>query len=223
MKKPVIITGAGILACGILYGVEQGLHVNYLIQSVVKIALFLLVPLGFYIQERKDRQWTVRRQLNREKHPWIHAILLGVLSFAAVYGAYLLLRPWIDFNHIVADLQNRLKVTQMNYLFIGAYVILINSLLEEVFFRGFLFGQLTRTGNRTYAYLVSSFLFALYHISIFRTWFEGPLMALALVGLMAGGMIFCWLNRHELKITYSWIAHVFADIAIIWIGYNLFF
>lgn len=223
MKKLWLISGVGILACGILYGIEQGLHVNYLTQSLVKIALFLLLPLAFMIQGRKEAQWTVSRKLDRGKNTWIYAILLGLLSFAAVYGAYYLLRPLIDFNHIVGDLQNRLEVSRMNYLLIGAYVILINSLLEEVFFRGFLFGQLTRAGNRTYAYLFSSFLFALYHISIFQTWFSWPLMLLALFGLMIGGLIFCWLNRHELKITYSWIAHVFADIAIIWIGYTLFF
>lgn len=223
MKKTIVISAVSLFACGVLYGIEQGMHVNYLIQSLVKIALFLLIPAVFYWSNRHERRMTVSRRSNNGGNNWIYAVLLGVLSFGAVLGAYLILSPFIDFAHVVADLQNRLKVTQMNYLLIGAYVIFINSLLEEVFFRGFVFAELYKKGRRFYAYFFSSLLFAAYHISIFRTWFEWPLMILALLGIMTGGLIFCWLNRHELKITYSWIAHVFADIAIIGIGYTLFF
>lgn len=223
MKKTWLVMTAGIAACGILFVIEQGIHVDYLTQSLIKIGLFLVIPLGFHWADRHERQMTVNRQLDSEKNGWIFAIALGALSFGAVLGAYALLRPLIDFPHIVADLQGRLKVSQMNYLLIGAYVVFINSFLEEVFFRGFIFAQLYKNGQRIKAYILSSILFALYHVSIFRTWFTWPMMALALVGLTVGGMIFCWLNRKNLKIHFSWIAHIFADLAIIWIGYTLFF
>jgi membrane protease YdiL (CAAX protease family) len=223
MKKTCVVMAIGIMACGILYGIEQGIHVDYLTQSLVKILLFLVIPLGFIRAEREDRNMTVIRQQGSSKNGWWHAILLGIFSFSAVLGGYYLLRSFIDFPHIIEDLQTRLKVSQMNYLLIGAYVVFINSFLEEVFFRGFIFARLYRNGQRVRAYLLSSVLFALYHISIFQTWFTWPMMALALCGLVIGGMIFCWLNRKTLKIHYSWIAHIFADLAIIWIGYTLFF
>jgi membrane protease YdiL (CAAX protease family) len=223
MKGSWRVLGTGLLACGILYGVEQGLHVNYLVQSLVKIALFLGLPLCFYLADRRGRQMQVNRQLQPSGRGWGYALLLGLMSFAAVLAAYFLLKSWIDFAHIVEDLQERLKVTQRNYLLIGAYVVLVNSFLEEVFFRGFLFARLYQRGYGIQAYLFSSILFALYHVSIFRTWFSGPLMALALTGLTLGGLIFCWLNRKTLKIHLSWTAHIFADLAIIWIGYTLFF
>lgn len=223
MKKSEIIIAIGIMACGVLYGVEQGFHVDYLTQSLVKIILFLAIPLLFVWTERNERSMILVRHPESSKTGWLYAILLGIFSFGAVLGAYYLLRPFIDFQHIVADLQNRLKVSRINYLLIGAYVILFNSFIEEVFFRGFVFARLYRNGQRVRAYLLSSILFALYHVSIFKTWFTWPMMVLALTGLMVGGMIFCWLNRRTLKIHYSWIAHIFADIAIIWIGYTLFF
>ncbi len=223
MKKSWLVIVIGIAACGILYGVEQGIHADYLTQSLVKIFLFFAIPLGFTWVERAERNMTIKHRQEAGINGWLYAILLGVLSFVVVLGAYYLLRPLIDFPHIVADLQGRLKVSQINYLLIGAYVIFFNSFLEEVFFRGFIFARLYRNGQRVRAYLLSSVIFALYHVSIFRTWFTWPMMALALTGLTVGGIIFCWLNRRTLKIHYSWIAHVFADIAIIWIGYTLFF
>ncbi|BES63823.1 CPBP family intramembrane metalloprotease [Gottschalkiaceae bacterium SANA] len=223
MKKSCVVMAIGIMACGILYGIEQGIHVDYLTQSLVKIFLFLVIPLGFIRAEREERNMTVNRQRGARKNGWWHAILLGIFSFAAVLGGYYLLRSFIDFPHIVEDLQTRLKVSQMNYLLIGAYVVFFNSFLEEVFFRGFIFARLYRNGQRVWAYLLSSLLFALYHISIFKTWFTWPMMVLALCGLAIGGLIFCWLNRKTLRIYHSWIAHIFADLAIIWIGYTLFF
>ncbi len=223
MKKSWIIIAIGIMACGVLYGVEQGFHVDYLTQSLVKIVLFLVIPLLFVRAERNERSMTLVRHPESSKTGWLYALLLGIFSFVVVLGAYYLLRPFIDFQHIVADLQNRLKVSRINYLLIGAYVIFFNSFIEEVFFRGFVFARLYQNGLRLRAYLLSSILFALYHVSIFRTWFTWPMMALALTGLAVGGMIFCWLNHRTLKIHYSWIAHIFSDIAIIWIGYTLFF
>lgn len=223
MKKSWIIMAIGIMACGVLYGIEQGFHVDYLTQSLVKIVLFLVIPLIFLGVERNERSMTLVRHQQNNKSGWLYAILLGMFSFVVVLGAYYILRPFIDFPHIVTDLQNRLKVSRMNYLLIGAYVIFINSFLEEVFFRGFIFARLYQNGLRLRAYFLSSLLFALYHVSIFQTWFAWPMMLLALFGLMVGGIIFCWLNHRTLKIHYSWIAHVFADMAIIWIGYTLFF
>lgn len=223
MKKSGIIIAIGILACGVLYGVEQGFHVDYLTQSLVKIVLFLAIPLLFAWAERHERNMILARHPESGKTGLLYAVLLGMFSFVVVLGAYYLLRPFIDFQHIVTDLQNRLKVSRINYLLIGAYVILFNSFIEEVFFRGFVFARIYRNGQRARAYLLSSILFALYHVSIFKTWFSWPMMALALTGLAVGGVIFCWLNHKTLKIHYSWIAHIFADIAIIWIGYTLFF
>ena len=223
MKKSWIVFVIGIMACGILYGIEQRIHVDYLTQSLVKIVLFLVIPLGFIRAERKEGKMIVSCRMEDSKNGWLFAIILGVFSFVAVLGAYILLRGFIDFPHIVNDLQNRLKISQMNYLLIGAYVVFFNSFLEEVFFRGFIFARLYRNGFRAQAYLFSSVLFALYHVSIFKTWFTWPMMVVVLCGLVVGGIIFCWLNRKTLSIQYSWIAHVFADLAIILIGYTLFF
>jgi membrane protease YdiL (CAAX protease family) len=99
---------------------------------------------------------------------------------------------------------------------------LINSFLEEFFFRGFVFLNVYETGNKGWAYLFSALLFALYHIAIFATWFNIPLMLLALFGLMVIGFVFNYLDTLSNNFLNSYLVHIFANLAIVLIGLALF-
>jgi membrane protease YdiL (CAAX protease family) len=119
-------------------------------------------------------------------------------------------------------METKSKITAANFIFIAIYITLGNSLLEEFFFRGFIFLNLRQLGKEKFAYLFSALLFAIYHISIFQSWFTLPLMLLSLFGLFTIGIVFNWLNTKTNTIINSWIVHIFADLAIILIGLKLF-
>ena len=98
----------------------------------------------------------------------------------------------------------------------------MNSLLEEFFFRGFIFLSLKKIIESRSAHIISAFLFSVYHIAIMSGWFSLPIFILAMAGLFAGGIIFNLLNSKFNNIYISWLVHMFANFAINTIGLSLF-
>ncbi|TAH63854.1 MAG: CPBP family intramembrane metalloprotease, partial [Gottschalkiaceae bacterium] len=98
----------------------------------------------------------------------------------------------------------------------------INSFLEEFFFRGFIFLNLYKLGFKKGAYIFSSILFSLYHIGIFKNWFNPLLIILAVSGLISVGFIFNYIDTKSKSFINSWIVHILADAAIMLIGLRMF-
>ena len=96
----------------------------------------------------------------------------------------------------------------------------MNSLLEELFFRGFLFLNLKHRSRR-FAYVFSAGAFAAYHVAMMIGWFSPVLWLLVMAGLFVGGLIFNWLNEKQESIYPSWLVHMFANFAINTIGFIL--
>jgi len=215
MKKLIILTA--IISCFLLYYLEQIVQVSYGIKTGMKWLLFFIIPviLDRYIDKRSV-------QKSFHKKGVLFGLLFGSVSFISIILAYILLQNYINFDLITEELQAKSKITAGNFIFIAIYVTLGNSLLEEFFFRGFIFLNLKHLGYRTFAYMFSALLFALYHIAIFQTWFTFSMTLLALLGLFIIALIFNWLNTKTNTFINSWIVHIMADLAIILIGFKLF-
>ncbi len=104
--------------------------------------------------------------------------IIGAAVFIIIAAAYFLLGSMIDFNAIKNELETKLKITASTFIFVGLYITFINSFIEELFFRGYIFLNLYKAGFRKTGFTVSSFLFGLYHMAIFQTWFPLPLIIL---------------------------------------------
>lgn len=76
-------------------------------------------------------------------------------------------------------------ITETTFAIVFLYIMFGNSLLEEYFFRGIVHYNISSI-SRVGAYIPSSLIFSLYHITIFGTWFSGWILLLALFGLVAG-------------------------------------
>lgn len=220
MDKKYIITTT-LIACIALYFVEQFMSVNYAVKTVAKILLFGLIPY-FYIIMKKS---SIKKALNFEnidKKHLKYGFLLGIFCFLTIIVTYCILKNVIDFESISYEMQNKSKITPGNFILVGAYVTFGNSFLEEFFFRGFVFLNLYECGYKKIAYIFSALAFGLYHIGIFKNWFNLPLTLLALVGLISVGFIFNLLNTKSKNFLNSWLVHIFADSAIILIGFKMF-
>lgn len=212
-----------IAACILLFLLEQTFAVSYIAKTAGKAILFFIVPL-LYIKFKLKKQilhfLNIRNvDLQRLKL----GFYFGLTAAAVIFITFFLLKGFIQTDLIVADLRERLKITPQTYVFVALYITFGNSLLEEFFFRGFIFLQLNQKGNRMFAYLFSSLLFAIYHVAIFATWFNGYLILLAILGLTVAGILFNWLNTKSNNFLNSWICHMLADISIVMIGFYLFF
>lgn len=221
MKKYFIILST-ILCCSFLFFIEQSIGVSYIVKTIIKIVIFTLVP---YVYFRFYKKQSIKKALNLSSTTKEHfklGIIFGVVSFAIVLSAYFIFRNYIDIAAISNEMQTKSKITPANFILVGLYVTFGNSFLEEFFFRGYIFLNLYEMGYTKIAYGFSSLSFALYHLAIFRTWFNFPIMILALIGLISVGIIFDWLDTKSKNFINSWILHILADSAIILIGMKMF-
>lgn len=92
-------------------------------------------------------------------------LLLGGGVFLLLLGGYTLLSPWLDLSAISGNLQAKEGFTAATFPLAALYITFGNSLLEELFFRGFAFLALYRSGYKKLAWTFSAIAFALYHVS----------------------------------------------------------
>ena len=208
-----------VFACICMGLVDAIIQPGYMIKSVIKLVLFLLLPITYSIY---DKNCNLKKLFTPNKRGLLLAFLLGIGVYIVILFAYLIFRNVFDFSALTSSLTSTTGVNKSNFVFVAVYISFVNSLLEEFFFRGFSFLTLKQVAGRGLAYTVSSAMFALYHIAMMIGWFGLPVILLSLLGLFIGGMIFNYFNEKYNNIYLSWLIHMFANFAINTIGFILF-
>ena len=217
-KNTLCVILAGLICCGIMALVDGVIRPGYAVKSVIKIGVFLLIP---FILSRFASGVQFREVFRFSIKGVLLSLGLGVAVYGVILGGYFLLRNVFDFSNIVDSLISNAGVSRENFLYVSLYISFANSLLEEFFFRGFLFTNLKCSANRGLAYGFSTGAFALYHVAMMTGWFSPLLFLLVMAGLAAGGIIFNRLNEKLETICASWIVHMFANFAINTVGFIL--
>lgn len=214
------IISTSIIMIVIMFITDYYIRPEYQIKSLVKIVVFLVIPI-IYTKNNWYLNWKEFFQLG-SKGQLVISFILGIVVYGIIIGGFLLLKDFIDLENIKGLLSKNLNVNKGNFVFIAIYISFFNSLLEEFFFRGFLFLGLKKLGKTTSAYVISSLLFAIYHIAIMANWFNIYIYILAIVGLFVGGLIFNGLNDTRENIYNSWLVHMFANLAINTVGFIMY-
>lgn len=194
---------------------------NYFVKIPIKILFFLALPMLFFVIYREDFKEFKQLFVFRRKG-MLRALILGLGVYAVIVGGFFLTRNVIDFSNVTTNLTEGMGITATNFIFVSIYISLMNSLLEEFFFRGFGFITLKKYSCRWFAYGFSSLIFAVYHIGMLVGMFNLGALALLLFGLVLGGCIFNYLNESGGTIYPSWIVHMFANFGINTVGFILF-
>ncbi|MBQ7876545.1 MAG: CPBP family intramembrane metalloprotease [Clostridia bacterium] len=201
--------------------IDALVHPDYFVKIPVKILFFLAFPLMFFWASRED--WgKIKVLFTFKKKGILTALLLGIGIYAVIVGGYFLTRNVIDYSLVAPSLGKGMGITKDNFVYVSLYISLMNSFLEEFFFRGFGFITLKKYTGRMFAYIFSSAVFALYHVGMLIGMFDLPALLLLLIGLIIGGCIFNYLNEANENIYSSWFAHMFANFAINTVGFILF-
>lgn len=217
-KSLIWVIAAALVCCGVMAVVDGIIQPGYAVKSAIKIGVFALIPVGLTMLCKLT---PLKEILKFRKKGVFLALGLGVVIYGIILGGYFILRPYFDFSKIAGNLTQNAGVTKDNFLYVSLYISFVNSLLEEFFFRGFLFTNLKRNSGTAVAYSLSAVVFGLYHVAMMIGWFGFWLNALVMVGLFAGGVIFNWLNEKLGCIYASWLTHMFANFAINTIGFIL--
>lgn len=201
--------------------IDAFVHPNYFVKIPIKILFFLALPMLFFVKNKEAFQ-DFKKLFVFKKNGILKAFLLGMGVYAVIVGGYFLTRNVIDFSNVTSSLTEGMGITAKNFIFVSLYISLMNSFLEEFFFRGFGFITLKKYTTRTVAYVFSSTLFAIYHVGMLVGMFEFWALLLLLLGLIIGGCIFNYLNELNDNVYPSWFVHMFANFAINIVGFILF-
>ncbi len=208
----------GLACCAAMLWVDGVWQPGYGVKSLVKMTLFLALPLWVMARTGKPRLKDLFRPERSTLRP---AMLQGVALYALIVCGYFVLKNWVDFSGIAGNLSQTAGVTADNFLWVSLYISFVNSLLEEFFFRGFVFYGLEGQMGPLPAGAFSALCFSLYHTAMMAGWFPLPLFLLALAGLAAGGALFIALDRKTGTLYPSWFVHMFANFAINTVGFLL--
>ena len=208
-----------VVACLCMAVVDAVIQPGYVPKSATKLVLFLLLPIfcAFY-----DRQLDLKSIFVPGKKGLTFAVAVGALLYVFIVAAYLIFKNVFDFSGITGSVTSSTGVRQDNFLWVALYICLVNSLLEEFFFRGFAFLALKQFCSRRFCYIFSAMAFALYHVSMMLGWFAWPVLLLSIAGLFVGGLIFNFFNEKYRSIYPSYLIHFFANLATNTIGFLLF-
>lgn len=218
-KKAILMVALMMIFCILMAVIDGVFKAKYFIKSIIKLVLFLVLP-AVYLFCYKDTK--IKEIFVVRKDGIKLAIVLCILVYVVILGGYMLLKDVFDFSKVTGTLSNNIGVTGKNFVFVSLYISFVNSFLEEFFFRGFAFLTLKRITTRRFAYLFSSIVFALYHVAMMIGWFELDVFLVIMAGLLAGGLIFNYLNEKSSTIYPSWFVHMFANFAINTVGFMLF-
>ena len=109
------------------------------------------------------------------------------------------------------------------YAALGVFYSLVHSLLEEYYWRWFVFGQLRRLLPGWPAIVISAVGFMAHHVlvlSLFFGWWTWPTILFSLA-VAVGGVFWAWLYARTGSLYGPWVSHLVIDAGIFWIGYDL--
>ena len=175
---------------------------------------------------------TIQRQRLRLHAPELTGLLAGVTFGAAVLAAMGILYSYVlepsglmeAARAPVRDKIGGFGVdTFAAYLALAVFYSFIHSLLEETYWRWFVFAQLRRRVRLATAIFISSVGFMAHHVIVVGSFFGwvSPLGWLLAVAVALGGAVWAWMYHRWGSLYPVWFGHLLVDAGIFWVGYDL--
>lgn len=219
-KKIYIILCVIVFSLAVTY-IDAVVQPPYFLKIPIKILFFLALPL-LYFAIFRDEFVHFKALFRFKKKGLLASLLLGIAVFCVILGGYFITRGFIDYSGVTSNLTSEMGIDVDNFVYVAIYISIMNSFLEEFFFRGFGFITLKKFVNVRFAYIFSPVLFAVYHVGMMLGMFHPAVLALLMAGLICGGVIFNALNDKFGNIYPSWFVHMAANFAINSVGFILF-
>jgi membrane protease YdiL (CAAX protease family) len=111
------------------------------------------------------------------------------------------------------------------YALLAGFIVLTHSLLEEYYWRWFVFGRLRQLLPVGAAITLSSLAFAAHHVVVLDVFLPGYFFAAVLpfsLAVAVGGAVWAWLYDRAGSVYPAWISHALVDAALFVVGWDLF-
>lgn len=163
------------------------------------------------------------RPLSRHLRAVPLGLLIG-LPIAALMWIWMQVPLLADVVHAGADGVNQ-KVSDLGFLdhFIpfAIYVTLFHSLLEEYYWRWFVYGKLRGVVSLPAAHLIAGVAFALHHIAVTMQFFPIGWALFFSLSVGVGGVFWSLLYQKQGTLAGAWASHAVVDAALMVLGWHL--
>ena len=151
-------------------------------------------------------------------------LALGLLMAVVILGFFFLFgQSMVDADFLRAQAQQNGIATPGKYLFLAAYLTLVNALLEEFVWRWFVFRQTERLTGPTAAMVLSAAFFTVHHIFALKAQFSWTVTLAASAGVFVAGLCWSLCYARYRSVWPGYLSHLLADAAIFIAGWVLLF
>ncbi|WP_342598679.1 type II CAAX endopeptidase family protein [Psychrobacillus sp. FSL H8-0483] len=178
----------------------------------------LFIPL---IVSYWNKEFRYPIQLLFSKRSIVVGISSGLICLLAIYGFVTI------YQSSVLDIA-QLRSQLIEWDFIGRKVILlilvlilINPILEEFYWREFIYNRIFPKMGSVKTIVITSFFYSLYHLMVVIEIFSFPFNALAVIPVFLAGIMWGIFRFLLNSITASIISHCLADIGIMLVYWNI--
>ncbi len=162
----------------------------------------------------------------KPRHPSRKGLALGTLLGLLISGSLiaLLASPFGETVRGAAPAVSK-KVAELgvaeNFVAFAIVISIFHTLLEEFYWRGFVFSSLAKVTSTGRSHAIAGIGFALHHVAILEQFFPlvHALWLAAAVGI--GGVLWSLLYVREHSLFAPWLSHVIVDAALMIVGYQL--
>jgi CAAX protease family protein len=218
-------------------GVNPWQQAAYLIFKVVQFS-FPLAFLGFLAWRARaervstDKGWRDPRWLQMRRPHFrglrpalifgltVVVVMLGVY-FGALRGTSLLAKTPAMVRHKLEQVN---MATPARYAVLAVFLVAVHSLLEEYYWRWFVFGGLRQFLSLVPAMLLSSLAFMAHHVILLYVYLPGRFWTASLpfaLAIAVGGAVWAFLYDRNGSLGPPWLSHLLIDAAIFIIGWDL--
>ncbi|MGE5191082.1 MAG: CPBP family intramembrane glutamic endopeptidase [Deltaproteobacteria bacterium] len=207
-----------ILLAGSSTALQQG---TYAIGKFIQFAFPALWIVGI---QRTRVGWS--RPRHREL-VWGSVLGLGLLAAALAMYHFAVKPAGLFAGAAGASIRQKIEGfgvgSLSRYVVLAAFYSLVHSLLEEYYWRWFVFGRLRHLTSLPAAIGISSLGFMAHHVCIVSTFFGwlSPMSIVLSLAVAAGGAIWAAIYHRTNSLFAPWLSHALVDAAIFLIGYDL--
>ena len=181
-------------------------------------------PLVWVLAVQRQKLHLTRPDLKSIKPGLVVGVLIVATGLCAYFG-YLKTSPYLQNAPELIGL----KISDMGlaspamYITFALFLAIPHSLLEEYYWRWFVFGQLRRVTSWRVALLVSSLGFMAHHVIVINQFLQQGWAVTLFFSLCVawGGCLWAWLYERFRSLYGPWLSHLLVDCGIMSIGYDL--
>ncbi|MEM9947776.1 MAG: type II CAAX endopeptidase family protein [Cyanobacteria bacterium P01_D01_bin.36] len=151
--------------------------------------------------------------------------IVGLLMFFIILAAYeLLLKHWIDSSSVQDVLAQVGGFTPVTFWLGGIYFSFVNALIEEYFWRWFVFSRCEELLPTKAAVAVSALFFTLHHTIGLAAFAVGwRVVVVGSLAVFVAGVVWSVTYQQFRSVWGSYVSHAIADIALHIVAWQVFF